>query len=52
MLMTLAVFVVYAYASATTRDRVLRAPVILRWFQRSLGELLIGFATRLAVTDR
>jgi threonine/homoserine/homoserine lactone efflux protein len=52
MLMTLAVFVVYAWASATVRDRVLRAPVVLRWFQRSLGALLIGFAARLALTDR
>jgi threonine/homoserine/homoserine lactone efflux protein len=52
MLMTLAVFAVYAYASATVRDRVLRAPVVLRWFQRSLGALLIGFAARLAVTER
>jgi threonine/homoserine/homoserine lactone efflux protein len=52
MLMTLAVFVVYAYASATVRDRVLGAPVILRWVKRSLGALLIGLAARLAVTDR
>jgi threonine/homoserine/homoserine lactone efflux protein len=52
MLMTLAVFVVYAWASATVRDQVLRAPVVLRWFQRSLGALLICFAARLAVTDR
>jgi threonine/homoserine/homoserine lactone efflux protein len=52
MLMTLAVFVVYAYASATVRDRVLGAPVVLRWVQRSLGTLLIGLAARLAVTDR
>jgi threonine/homoserine/homoserine lactone efflux protein len=52
MLMTLAVFAVYAYASAAIRDRVLGAPVIRRWLQRSLGTLLIGFAARLAVTDR
>ena len=52
MLMTLAVFVVYAYASATVRDRVLGAPVVLRWVQRSLGALVIGLAARLAVTDR
>jgi threonine/homoserine/homoserine lactone efflux protein len=52
MLMTLAVFAVYAYASATVRDRVLGAPVILRWVKRSLGALLIGLAARLAVTDR
>jgi threonine/homoserine/homoserine lactone efflux protein len=52
MLMTLAVFAVYAYASATVRDRVLGAPLVLRWVQRSLGALLIGLAARLAVTDR
>lgn len=52
MLMTLVVFVVYAWTSATVRDRVLRAPAVLRWFQRSMGALLIGFAARVAVTDR
>ncbi|MCD6032156.1 MAG: Lysine exporter protein [Thermomicrobiales bacterium] len=52
MLMTLAVFTLYAYASATVRDRVLSAPVIRRWLQRTLGTLLIGFAARLATTDR
>lgn len=52
MLVTLAVFVVYAYASSVIRDRVLGAPTVRRWFQRSLGALLIAFASRLAVTDR
>ncbi len=52
MLVTLAVFVVYAWASAAVRDRVLGAPVVLRWVQRSLGTLLVIFAARLAVTDR
>jgi threonine/homoserine/homoserine lactone efflux protein len=52
MLMTLAVFVLYAYASASVRELVLGTPVILRWFQRSLGALLIGLAARLALTDR
>jgi threonine/homoserine/homoserine lactone efflux protein len=52
MLMTLAVFAVYAWASATVRERVLAAPVVLRWVYRSMGALLIGFAARLAVTDR
>jgi threonine/homoserine/homoserine lactone efflux protein len=52
MLMTLAVFVGYAWAGATVRDRVLGAPAVLRWVQRSLGALLIGLAARLAVTDR
>jgi threonine/homoserine/homoserine lactone efflux protein len=52
MLMTLAVFVVYAWTSATVRERVLAAPGVLRWVRRSMGVLLIGFAARLAVTDR
>jgi threonine/homoserine/homoserine lactone efflux protein len=52
MLMTLAVFVVYAWASATVRERVLGAPSVLRWFQRSLGAILISLAARLALTDR
>ncbi len=52
MLMTLAVFALYAYASATVRELVLGAPVVLRWFQRSLGALLIGFAARLALTEQ
>jgi threonine/homoserine/homoserine lactone efflux protein len=52
MLMTLAMFVVYAWASATIRERVLGAPIVLRWIRRSLGTLVIGFAAKLAVTDR
>lgn len=52
MLMTLAVFVGYAWASAAVRERVLGTPAVLRWVQRSLGALLIGLAARLAVTDR
>lgn len=52
MLLTLVVFAVYAWTSAAVRDRVLRAPGVLRWAQRSLGALVIGFAARLAVTDR
>ena len=52
MAMTLIVFVGYAGASAVLRDRVLAAPRALRWVQRSLGALLVGFAARLAVADR
>ena len=52
MLMTLAVFAVYALASAAARDLVLGAPVARRWIERSLGALLIFFAARLAFTDR
>jgi threonine/homoserine/homoserine lactone efflux protein len=52
MATTLAVFLVYAWASAAVRDRVLGAPRVLRWVQRSLGTLLIGLAARVAVADR
>ncbi len=52
MLVTLVVFAVYAYASAAVRDLVLSAPVARRWIERTLGALLIGFAARLAFTDR
>jgi len=52
MLMTLAVFAVYALASAAIRDLVLAAPAARRWIERALGALLIGFAAKLALTDR
>jgi len=52
MLATFTVFLVYAYAATIARDLVLRAPAVRRWLQRSLGALLVGFAARLAVTDR
>ena len=52
MLMTLAVFAVYALASAAIRDLVLAAPAARWWIERALGALLIGFAANLAFTDR
>jgi threonine/homoserine/homoserine lactone efflux protein len=52
MILTLVIFVAYAYASAAIRDHVLRAPSVLRWIRRSLGALVIGFAAKLAFTDR
>jgi threonine/homoserine/homoserine lactone efflux protein len=52
MLMTLAVFAVYALASAAARDLIRAAPVARRWIERMLGAVLIGFAARLALTDR
>ena len=52
MLMTLAVFAVYALASAGMRDLVLTAPAARRWIERALGAFLIAFAAKLAVTDR
>ena len=51
MLMTLSVFAVYALASAA-RELVLAAPFARRWVERALGAFLIGFAARLALTDR
>jgi threonine/homoserine/homoserine lactone efflux protein len=52
MLVTFAVFAVYAYASALLRERVLGAPVARRWFQGVLGSLLIGIGVKLALADR
>lgn len=52
MLMTLAVFAVYAVASAALRDLVLAAPAARRWAERAMGAFLIGFAAKLAFTDR
>lgn len=52
MLMTLAVFAVYAVASAALRDLVLAAPATRRWAERTMGAFLIGFAAKLALTDR
>jgi len=52
MLMTLAVFGVYALASAAARDLILAAPAARRWVERALGAFLIAFAARLALTDR
>ena len=52
MLITFVVFVVYAYAGALLRDRVLAAPVARQWLQGALGALLIGIGVRLAVADR
>jgi len=52
MLMTLAVFAVYALASAAARDLILAAPVARQGVERALGAFLIGFAARFALTDR
>jgi threonine/homoserine/homoserine lactone efflux protein len=52
MLMTLAVFSVYAVASAAFRDLMLGAPVVRGWIERTLGAFLIAFAARLVLTDR
>jgi threonine/homoserine/homoserine lactone efflux protein len=52
MLETLAVFVLYAWISATVRERLLRTPAVIRWIRRTLGTIVIGFAAHLALTDR
>lgn len=52
MLMTLAVFAVYAFASAAARDLILAAPAVRRWVERTLGAVVIAFAARLALSDR
>lgn len=52
MAMTFLVFAVYAYASASVRERVLGEPAVLRLVQGALGTVLVGFAARLAFADR
>ena len=52
MVTTFVVFAVYAIASAAFRDLVLAAPVARRWIERTFGAILIGFAAKLAFTDR
>lgn len=52
MAMTFLVFAVYAYASASVRERVLGEPAVLRLVQGALGTVLVGFAARLALADR
>jgi len=52
MLVTLVVFAGYAYAAAAFRDRVLGAPRVRRWAERTIGAVLIAFAARLALADR
>jgi threonine/homoserine/homoserine lactone efflux protein len=52
MLMTLAVFAVYAVASAAVRDLLLAVPVARRWIERTFGAIVIGFAAKLAFTER
>ena len=52
MVMTLAVFAVYALASAAARDLILAAPVARRWIERTLGAVVIAFAARLALSER
>ena len=52
MLMTLAVFAVYALASAAVRDLILAVPAARRWIERSFGAILVGFAAKLAFTER
>jgi threonine/homoserine/homoserine lactone efflux protein len=40
---------VFTLASAAVRGLVLSAPAVRRWIERSLGALLVGFASRLAL---
>ena len=52
MLVTLVVFAGYAYAGAAFREKVLGAPRIRRWAERTIGAVLVAFAARLALGDR
>ncbi|MBI5088186.1 MAG: LysE family translocator [Actinobacteria bacterium] len=48
MLITLVVFLGYAAAAAALRQRVLEAPAVRRFVQRTLGGLLVAFGIKLA----
>jgi threonine/homoserine/homoserine lactone efflux protein len=52
MAMTLAVFLCYSALAVQIRQRVLTTPRLLQWIERTFGVLLLGFAARLATTDR
>ncbi|WP_053058144.1 LysE family translocator [Rubrobacter aplysinae] len=52
MAVTFVVFLGYASASAAVRDLLLGSATLRKWFQRSLGALLVAFAARLALTER
>lgn len=52
MAMTLVVFAGYAWLSALVRDQVLRSPRLVAGVERALGAALVGFAARLATSDR
>ena len=52
MLLTLAVFVFYALAGAAVGRWAGGAPALLAWIQRAFGVLLLGFAARLAASER
>ena len=52
MLVTLVVFAGYAYAGAAFREKVLGAPRIRRWAERTIGAVLVAFAARLAFGER
>lgn len=52
MAMTLAIFLFYAAFAAGVRERILATPRLLRRIEQSLGLVLLGFATRLALAER
>ena len=52
MVVTLVVFAGYALAGSAARERILASPGVLRRVEQTLGALLLGFAARLAASDR
>jgi threonine/homoserine/homoserine lactone efflux protein len=52
MAITLAVFLVYAWVCAVIRRRVVEQPGLVAMASRALGAVLVGFAVRLATSER
>lgn len=52
MAVTMSVFLMYAAFAAAARERVLSTPRLLRRIEQSLGLLFLGFAVKVATSDR
>jgi len=52
MLMTFAVFAVYALLAASVRDRVITRPRVMTWLRRTFAAAFAALGARLALADR
>jgi threonine/homoserine/homoserine lactone efflux protein len=52
MLMTFAVFAVYALLAASVRDQIITRPRVMTWLRRTFAAAFAALGARLAFTDR
>ncbi len=52
MAMTFLIFVVYGFAAAAVRSRVLASPRIMAWMRRSFAAVFVMLGVRLALAER